>query len=239
MKNLISLSRLLVVGGAISTLVVTVARAEDTGSVQPITVTGTAPADQTAPAPTKLPYGVDDVLKLSRAQVGEDVIVNYVQNTGTIYNLSSQDIVYLKGQGVSDRVVNTMLDQRKRVSELAAQTSPPTAPPAAAAPAYDAATAAAPTYNYTQPTPAATQAAPASTLYVIPYPQATSAYYGYPYYPYYPYYSGYYGPSVSFGFSFGGGCGPYYRGGYYGGYHGGYPGHYYGGGYRGGGSYHH
>jgi hypothetical protein len=58
---------------------------------------------------------VDDVLKLSRAQVGEDVTISYIQNSGIAYNLGPNDIVYLKNQGVSDRVVNAMLDERKRV----------------------------------------------------------------------------------------------------------------------------
>src|SRR5258708_827286 len=56
----------------------------------------------TVPVPLKLPYGVDDVLKLSRAQIGEQIILNYVQSSGTVYNLASKDIVYLKTRGVSD-----------------------------------------------------------------------------------------------------------------------------------------
>ena len=43
------------------------------------------PADA---APVKLPYGVEDVLKLSRAQVSEDVTLNFIRNSGTIYNLA-------------------------------------------------------------------------------------------------------------------------------------------------------
>ena len=51
-----------------------------------------------ATAPAKLPYGVDEVLKLSRAQISEDITLNYVQNSGTIYNLSAKDIVYLRNK---------------------------------------------------------------------------------------------------------------------------------------------
>src|SRR5258708_33893581 len=88
----------------------------------------TVPAASTAGvAAVKLPYGVNDVLKLSRAQVGEEIIVSYIHNTGTIYNLTPKDIVYLKQQGVADRIVNTMLEQRQRVTDFAAQTSPPAA----------------------------------------------------------------------------------------------------------------
>ena len=203
-----------------------------------------APATSTAPtsapaeaAPVKLPYGAEDILKLSRAQVNEDVTLNFIRNSGTIYNLAPKDIVYLRNEGVSDRLINTMLDQRKNVpAEMAAQTAPPSAPATPPAPVSpDANAAAAPQYApaYVQPAPVYAEPqptyAPASTLYVLPYPYA-----GYRYSGYYPYsYGGYYGyggPSVvfRFGYSSGGGCGPYYGGGhrgYYGGGHYGYRGH--------------
>ena len=195
-----------------------------------------APDAATAPdsVPARLPYGVEDVLKLTRAQVSEEVTLNFIHNSGTIYNLSPDNIVYLRNQGVSDRVINTMLDQRKNVpAEMAAQAPAPAAPAAPQAPVAPDANAAAPAPaapqyapTYTEPPPAA----PASSLYVIPYSGS-----GYAYQNYYPYYYGgyypyYYGPS--FVFSIGGRYGGYYHGGrYYGG------GHYYGGGghYRGGG----
>ncbi len=151
---------------------------------------------QSAPtAPVKLPYGVEDVLKLSKAQVSDDIVVNYIQNSGTVYNLSSQDILYLRNQGVSDRVIGAMLNQKTAVQQQAAQAA------AAAASAPDANTAAA----VSAPVAPVVEAQPAaSSVYVIPYPDTTYAYYGgYPYY--YPYYAGgYCPPVVSFGFGFGG-----------------------------------
>lgn len=201
--------------------------------------TTTSTAAPTEPASVPLPYGVGDVLKLSRAQVSEDVTLNFIHNSGTIYNLAPKDIVYLRNEGVSDRVINTMLDQRKNVpAETAAHPPPPSAPAAPQAPVYPHASAAAATQVsvqyapvYVQPAPVYVQAeptyVPASTLYVIPY---TSS--GYTYSSYYNGgYPRYYGPAISVGFGFG-------VGGYYGGYHGGYygGGHYRGypgGGYRG------
>src|SRR3954463_13055858 len=56
-----------------------------------------------------LPYGVDDVLKLTHAKVGEDVVVAFVQNSGIGYSLRANDIVYLRDQGVSDHVISVML----------------------------------------------------------------------------------------------------------------------------------
>src|SRR3954464_11427977 len=72
-----------------------------TAGVQPATPAATANST-TATAQTKLPYGVEDVVKLSRAQVSEDVILNFVQSSGTIYNLGPKDLVALKEAGVSD-----------------------------------------------------------------------------------------------------------------------------------------
>lgn len=161
-----------------------------------------------------LPYGVEDILKLTRAQVSEDVIVNFIGNSGTIYNLSPNDIVYLRHEGVSDRVINAMLEKHKKALDAAQnQTAPAPATPAAQ-PQDTAATAPpnpAPVYvqQPAQPAP--------STVYVVPYPAANAAYYGYyPYYGYYgPYYAPYYGPSISLGFRFGGGWGGYWGGGHH------------------------
>lgn len=214
--------RLFVVGSSLllSSGLVSVAAEGDGGP--PVVI---APPAPTVPAPEKLPYGVDDVVKLSRAQISEDIILNYVQNSGTIYNLNPNDIVTLRNQGVSDRVVNAMLDQRKRLTDptapaqnqLAAQPAPaapaaPTAPPDASA-------------AQTQPAPVYAEAPlqpPSSSVYVVPYAPS------YPYY--YPYYWG--APAVTFGFGWYGGH--YYGHGYYG--HGHYGGHWggYHGGYHGG-----
>jgi hypothetical protein len=199
----------------------------------------TTPTSTTAPAdaaPAKLPYGVEDVLKLSRAQVSEDVTLSFIRNSGTIYNLAPKDIVYLKNEGVSDHVVNAMLDQGKSVPTImGAQAAPATAPTAAQALVYSDANAAAaaqasPQYapTYAQPAPVYAQPestyAPPSTVYVVPYSSP-----GYGYSSYSPYYGGYYpyyGPSVVFGIGFrGGGYYGGHRGGYYGGGHSGHGGH--------------
>lgn len=185
----------------------------------------TAPANPTAP---QLSFGVPDVLKLSNAKVSEDTIVSYVQYSGRSYGaLSAGEIVYLHEQGVSDRVVATMLEQRKRFTEAAAPTiAQPTA--IASAPQYQQAPAPAPV-QYVQP-------APASTVYVIP---NTPRYVDYGYYPYSDYY-GYSYPAVSLSFGYYGGyrggayCGSGYHGG---GYRGGGYGYYGGGHYSGGGSH--
>jgi hypothetical protein len=182
--------------------------AQDATAAQP------AVASQAAP---QLSYGVPQVLQLVQAKVSEGVIVNFIQNSGTVYGLGAGEIVYLKQLGVSDNVLNAMLNQRSRVTgaaDSAATTasSPPASAPAASDQTYAAAPAA-PAVTYVP------EAAQSSTVYVIP--DAQTYYYSSPYV--YPYYGGYYGwPAVSLSFGWGG-----YHGGYYGGWH--------GGGYRGGG----
>ena len=172
---------------------------------QPAVTTGAA-------ATVTLPYGVDDVLKLSHAQVSEDIIVNYVQNSGIAYNLLPKDLVYLKEQGVSDRVVNAMLDERKRViaeAAAAAQTPPPAPAPAQSSDTISTASYA-PTFSQPQNE---VQTAP-STVYVIP-SQPAYSYYQAPYYGSWggPYY---YGPSIAVGFAFGGHSSSCWHGGWHG-----------------------
>lgn len=215
MKNRLSPAHFLAI--AISLISISGSFAADTnGSPEQLPVPGagteTSPARQpvTAVAPsTRLPYGVDDIIKLSRAKVSEEVILTYVQNSGTIYNLSPTDIVYMRDQGVSDRVVNSMLDQRKKSGETVAP-APSQQQPISA------------DVNGTGSAPAYAQAAPQvqpapSTVYTIPYQSSSYLYNGYPssYYYYPPYYGGYYRPygyfAPSFSFRFGYGWGGGYH----------------------------
>jgi hypothetical protein len=225
MKNQIGRARLLIAVGAMSCLPLVAALGEDTNSSaaeaasdqatpvapQPAAAAvGTAPAAaQTAPA--KLPFGVADVLKLTQAQVSEDVVMNYVLNSGTVYNLGPKDIIYLRNQGVSDRVITTMMNQRNRVAEESAQQAAAQAPsqPQGPFPVYSDPNAPpgqppyAPAYVEPPPPPQP----PPSTVYVIPFTPGIAGYY--------PYYGGYYGPGISLVYSFG--RGGYYRGYYHGG----------------------
>ena len=169
----------------------------------------TTSAAQTAPV--QLSYGVSQIIQLSQANVSEGTIVNYIQNSGSSYGLDANQIVYLKQQGVSDNVINTMLNQPRPVASdaTAANDFAASSVPAAAVVAQTAVTY----------VPAQT-----STVYVIPDTQ-TYNYYGYGYRPYYGvayhaycspiYYGGGYRGASSV-ISFGGG---YSRGGYRSGYH--------------------
>jgi hypothetical protein len=181
----------------------------------------------TSSAAPQLSYGVSQVLQLSQAKVSDGVIVQYIQNSGTIYALSAPEIVYLKQQGVSDIVLNTMLDQRRRITGSSEPNTPVSANPAVTQ--TTATTVVQPTVTYVQTAPAYV---PASTVYIIPDTRTYSynTYYYRPYY--YPFVGASYGwgyPGVSLSFGFGGGWGGHYRGGFHSGFHGGYGGGYHGG----------
>ena len=177
-----------------------------------------------ATEPVQLSRGAEDILKLSRAKVGDDVIVAFIEGGSRRFDLTASEIVRLRNEGVSDRVLAAMVNPQSTPA-LAPQSPPQPAAPATAVSVNAAQDAAGNT------------PAPAATVYVVP-TSAPASYAPYPYYYGYPY------PAVSVGIGFGtgwgygyyGGC---YRGGYYGGYsHGGHltvvGGQ--GGGYRGGGS---
>jgi hypothetical protein len=167
-------------------------------------------ASTAAPAgtvPVQLSYGVSQIVQLSQAKVNDDTIVNYIRNSGSSYGLDANQIVYLKQQGVSETVINAMLNQPRLTT--------------AAAPPPAQTTVAPPATTYVQPT---TAYVPSSTVYVIPDAQSYqyAAWYNYyhPYYGYYgygcyPYYGGWGYPAVTFSFGYGGG----WRGGYRGGWH--------------------
>jgi hypothetical protein len=164
---------------------------------------GSAMAQDSTTAVPQLAYGVPQVVQLAQAKVSEDTIIAYIHNSGNSYSLTADQIIYLRQQGVSDNVINVMLNQPKVAST-----------PASAPAQAEVSTA------YAQPTTTYVQTAPASSVYVIPDTQSYyyDSYYAQPYC--YPYYYPYYYPAVSFSFGFRGGGG--FRGGFHGGgWHGG------------------
>jgi len=56
------------------------------------------------------PLTINDVIKLSQAAVSDDTIIKYMTDTGSTYNLSQTQIRRLQDAGVSQRVINYMVD---------------------------------------------------------------------------------------------------------------------------------
>ena len=58
---------------------------------------------------SKEQLSLKDIEKMSNARISDDKIIGAIQSTGSTYNLSSGDIAELKGAGVSQRVIDYML----------------------------------------------------------------------------------------------------------------------------------
>ncbi len=56
------------------------------------------------------PLTVSDVIKLSQGGVSSETIINYMKQTKTTYNLSQEQINRLKEAGVSQKVINYMIN---------------------------------------------------------------------------------------------------------------------------------
>jgi hypothetical protein len=67
------------------------------------------------------PLSAADVKALAKAGVSDDVIITQIQSSHTIFHLSSADIIDLHGSGVSDRVVDFMINTQS--SAAAAQSA--------------------------------------------------------------------------------------------------------------------
>lgn len=64
---------------------------------------------------------IDEVVRMSQnRQISDDVIVNHIAGSGSIYQLSAADIEFMKQQGVSDRVVMFMQSRRPDVVHVGA-----------------------------------------------------------------------------------------------------------------------
>jgi hypothetical protein len=143
--------------------------------------------------------GVPQVIRLSQAQVSENTIIAYVNRSGLSYNLTADQIISLRQQGVSDAVITAMLSQPQTAAPAVPAYSPPPAPVTQTVVAPTAATV--PTTTIVSP-----------VTYVQPLPP--------PAYYYQPSYAPSYGwfPPIALSFAWGSGG---HGGGYYGGWHGG------------------
>jgi hypothetical protein len=55
------------------------------------------------------PLGMTDVIQMAQAHVSDDLIISDIRSTGSVFHLSGQDTIWLKQNGVSDRVVQEMM----------------------------------------------------------------------------------------------------------------------------------
>lgn len=107
-----------IIGAAISGMSLVSARAQ------------TAPADMTP--------DLQEVLTLSRQNMDDSVITNYIASTGRMYHLSANDIIYLKNQGVSQGVISALLLTGTANTAMQSAPTAPTPPQTPAPPSVPA-----------------------------------------------------------------------------------------------------
>ncbi|MGZ4964615.1 MAG: DUF6600 domain-containing protein, partial [Limisphaerales bacterium] len=122
-----------IIGGATALVLIgtiaqlTTSRAQ-TGA--PATAAANAPASTNlAPAelpklPADLSPGLADVIKLTQSNVGDDVVVGYIKNSGTTYQPTADEILYLNDVGVSQEVINALMQNGKTGGQAAVVAAP-------------------------------------------------------------------------------------------------------------------
>lgn len=93
----------------------------------------TAAPSGAAAVPAVKALTIDDVIKLSKAGLGDDVIIGKLKKSGQAFDLTPDQMIQLKKAGVSDKVVQVMLDPTKGDPAPPA----PAVVPAAGKPAVD------------------------------------------------------------------------------------------------------
>jgi hypothetical protein len=91
-----------------------------------------AEAHAAAVAAQNPPLAIQDVVRLAHNHISDDVIIQNIRATNSVYHLSTEDIIYLKQQGISDRVVNEMQTRRTVMvprSQVIVLDPPPPPPP--------------------------------------------------------------------------------------------------------------
>lgn len=99
-----------------------------------------APSTSSPSAITALPSDIDpnsplaQIINLAQSGVSENVLVSYAGNSATPFNLTADQIIYLKDIGVPDSVVQAMIQRDQQLGatdniQAAAQPAPETEPP--------------------------------------------------------------------------------------------------------------
>lgn len=134
----------------------------------------------------------NDIVRMSKAGINDDAIIQTIQSTGSSFHLTAQDVESLKRDGVSDRVVTTMQATRPPAPSSAAPAEPAT--PVIRVPSGRDYVGGLNDQQIVRALPVAPpvyyQAPPSTTYYYYPY--------------YYPPPSYYCGPPVRFYFGYGG-----------------------------------
>src|ERR1035441_9576112 len=87
-------------------------------------------SDQTLPPLVSLSTWSHEIQKLMQAGVEERVITSYITNCAGMFNLTADQIIYLKKVGVSPRVLSVMMQHDQQLFSRTGLMPPPATPPA-------------------------------------------------------------------------------------------------------------
>ena len=94
-----------------------------------------APAAARKPAPAAAASPVDNVIELVKGGMSESLIIGTLKRQNKPANLSTADMLKLQKAGVSENIINVMIDPTASPAPAAAPVAAAVAPPPAAAPA--------------------------------------------------------------------------------------------------------
>jgi hypothetical protein len=83
------------------------------------------PAPPPPPQYRAQPMGLPDIKMLAKSGVSDEVILSQIRNSHTVYRLSAADILDLKDAGVSEKVIDFMIN----TPSLYRSSRPPPPPP--------------------------------------------------------------------------------------------------------------
>jgi len=90
----------------------------------PEAATPGAPDKPEAAVPANLSPGAAEVVKLATSGVGDDVVLAYIKNSQALFNLSANDVLYLKDIGLSAEITSAMLSHDSTLRGQAQQYAP-------------------------------------------------------------------------------------------------------------------
>lgn len=80
------------------------------------------------------PPSVADIKMLAKGGISEEVILSQIRNSHAVYRLSTAEILDLKDAGVSEKVIDFMINTAAGSPVMSAPTPVPVAPPVASSP---------------------------------------------------------------------------------------------------------
>ncbi len=71
------------------------------------------------------PVTFDDVKAMSAQKISDDTIINHIRQTRTVFRMTASNIIELKGAGVSEKVINFMIETPTIFAAPPAYSPPP------------------------------------------------------------------------------------------------------------------